>query len=405
MADEVPAGYEHHVVAPAAHAGLTCRFLKPADFEIAQIPVEAPDFSDATKFMPLAVAATPYGPMIFSVAARPAFEDGAVSQWLEYLCSQERYVHAGVSTTTIGRLPAVTCDATQRADDGTPMKMRFVLLEDGGRLLQMAAMAPEAFWSAALSKMTPMLESFELREVRGTKIPLLPGGPPPELSETAPATSAEAVDETPPSRELNSPAPAQTLTDTPSPILKPEELIALALADDSSSLDPEQRLNANLRDGGAGLVPRIAGIDPGSKSVRIAAGAVEGFFRVPFGWHVIDDGKRTLVFDADGRIQVNLSLRPHRGATTTEFASALLQQYLEQQPDLPTVQHCLCDIAVSAVRGVAIGDDTLDQYFLVRDVGREQLYLVAKVSTKAEDCSRAMDLAGDIVGVFEGLKR
>jgi hypothetical protein len=183
--------------------------------------------------------------------------------------------------------------------------------------------------------------------------------------------------------------------------LKPEELIALALADDTASLDPELPFNANLRDRGAGLVPRVAGTDPASKSVRIAAGAVEGFFRVPFGWHVIDDGKRTLVFDPGGRIQVNLTLRPHEGLATTEFAARLLQQYLEQQPDLPTIQRTLSGIAVSAVRGVAIGDETLDQYFLVRDVGRDGLFLVAKVNTNAEDCSRAMDLAGDIVATFE----
>ena len=44
---------------------------------------------------------------------------------------------------------------------------------------------------------------------------------------------------------------------------------------------------------------------------------------------------------------------------------------------------------------------SLDQYFLVRDVDREGLYLVAKVSTSADDCSRAMDLAADIVATFE----
>jgi hypothetical protein len=402
MSDPIPDGFAYHVVAPEAHAGLTCRFLKPAEFQLADLPPETPDFSEGAKFMPLAVAMTQYGPMVFSLAARPAFDDGAVSQWLEYICSQEGYPHSPVTTTRLGNLPAVACDATQKADDGTPMKMRFVLLEDGGRLFQMAAMAPEAFWSAALKKMAPMIESFELREVRGTKVPLLPGDPPPQPLATEPPPAASET----PSAATDSPATSQetstpAATEEPSPFLKPEELLALALADDTGSLDPELPFNANLRDRGAGLVPRVAGTDPATKSVRIAAGAAEGFFRVPFGWHVIDDGRRTLVFDAGGRIQVNLTLRRHEGAATTDFAAQLLQQYLEQQPGLPTIQRKLSDIAVSAVRGVVIGNETLDQYFLVRDVGRQEFYLVAKVSTAAEDCSRAMDLAGDILATFE----
>lgn len=403
MSDPIPEGYDYHVVSPAAHAGLTCRFLKPADFTIAELPPETPDFSDGAKFMPLAVAMTPYGPMVFTVAARPAFDDGAVSQWLEYICGQEGYPHSPVTATRVGNLPAVTCDAAQKADDGTPMKMRFVLLEDGGRLLQMAAMSPEVFWPAALTKMSPMLESFELREVRGSKVPLVPGGPPPQslAPETPPVASATPVVETKPPPAASAPASPAPTSSEPVPLLKPEEIRALALADDPASLEPELEFNASLRNRGIGLVPRVASTDPATKSVRIAAGAVEGFFRVPFGWHVIDDGKRTLVFDAAGRIQVNLTLRRHEGAATADFAAQLLQQYLNQQPELPTIQRMLANIAVSAVRGVTIGSETLDQYFLVRDVGRDGLYLVAKVNTSAEDCARAMDLAGDIVATFE----
>lgn len=404
MPEQIPEGYAYHVVAPDAHPGLTCRFLKPAEFQLADVPAETPDFSASAVFMPLAIAVTHYGPMVFTLAARPAFDDGAVSQWLEYICGQEGYPHSPVTTTRVGLLPAVTCDATQRADDGTPMKMRFVLLEDGGRLLQMSAMSPEVFWPAALRKMSPMLESFELREVRGTKVPLLPGGPPPQ----PPAPEAPLAEtETPPAETKPAPASAHTApapptsASVPTALLQPEEVAALALAEDTVSLDPEHPFNVDLRDRGAGLVPRVAGLDPATKSVRIAAGAVEGIFRVPFGWHVMDDGRRTLVFDAGGRIQVNLTLRRHEGASTTEFAMQLLQQYLEQQPGLPTIQRELSGIAVSAVRGVVIGSETLDQYFLVRDVGREGLYLVAKVNTSAADCARAMDLAGDVVATFD----
>ena len=38
---------------------------------------------------------------------------------------------------------------------------------------------------------------------------------------------------------------------------------------------------------------------------------------------------------------------------------------------------------------------------MVRDIGREGLYLVARVTASAEDAKRALDLAGDIVASFD----
>ena len=393
---------EYHVVTPAEHAGLTCRFLKPADFTLAEIPSTPPDFSDAGQFLPLAVAMTSVGPMVFSVAARPAFEDGAVSQWLEYICRKEGYPHSPVAETRIGGLPAVWCDATQAMDNGTVMKMRFVLLEDGGRLFQMSAMAPEIFWSVAVVKMEPMLASLELREVRGTVVALLPGRsaplatptltPAPTAAATAPATAASE----PPVSQASEP----TLE---SARLQPADLIALALADDVASLDADHPVNANLRDRGVGLVPRVAGIDTGSKSVRLAAGAVEGFFRLPFGWHAIDDGRRTLIFDAGGCLQVNLSQRLHEGRTLAEMGHELLLQYLENQPDLPMVESRMGELVVSGVRNVTIGPEVLDQFFMVRDLGWEGRYLVAKISATSEHTVRGLNLAGDIMATFSRL--
>ncbi len=389
MSDTIPAGYDYHVAALEAHAGLTCRFLKPADFTVADLPPETPDFTDGAQFMPIAVAMSPHGPMVFAVAARPAFGDGTVALWLDYICTQEHYPHSAITETRIGSLPAVTCDASQQADDGSTMTMRFVLLEDGGRLFQMSAMSPEMFWSAALDKMSPMLASLELGQVHGTRVPLFPGSPPPTATASAPASAP-------------APEPARAPAVEPTAVLTPDEFLALALADDAASLDVEHPMNANLRERGAGLVPRVVKTDLATRCATLAAGAVEGFFRVPFGWHVIDDGKRTLVFDAGGRIQINLSQRLHEGASTADFSRQLLQQYLEKQPDLPSVAITFSGIAGVGVRGVTVESETLDQYFLVRDLNRAGRYLVARVSASAEDSTRALDLAGDIVATFEG---
>ncbi len=391
MSATTPSGYEYHVVSPPNHAGLTCRFLKPADFKIADLPNEEVDFSKGSQFMPLAIAVTQYGPMIFTVAARPAFDDGALSQWTEYICKAEGYPHSPVTETRVGEYPAVTCDATQKADDVT-MKMRFVLFEDGGRLFQMSAMAPEPFWTSAIEKMAPMLASLQLRESHGTKVALFPGQPVPvaksETDTVAPAPEA--------SKQA---APAPT---APTARLTPDEMAALALANDATSLDVEHRINANLRDRGVGLVPRVVSVDLAGKFATVAAGAVVGQFRLPLGWHVIDDGKRTLVFDAGGKIQVNLSQRLHEGASPKDFARGCLDQYLSQQPDLPIAVNEIDGIAGAGVHGANIDGAILDQFFLVRNVGREGLHLVARVTAESADMKRALDLAGDIMVTFDG---
>ena len=94
-----------------------------------------------------------------------------------------------------------------------------------------------------------------------------------------------------------------------SPNDRPTQAVDVALADDTASLDPDHPINARLRDNGIGLVPRVIMVATRDKFASLGAAAIESVFRVPFGWHVIDDGKRTLVFDPGGSVQINLDLR------------------------------------------------------------------------------------------------
>ncbi len=358
-----------HFPARIAELGFTAQL--PADWISHELPSEEVDFSDPTLCVPLAIVAAPHAAIVFASAARPAYDDGTLHDWASYLLDHNRLQPSAIGPGEIAGVPALVGEAAQDSELG-PIVVRFAFLEDGGRLINLTLSAPELFADTVRAAWFAMLQSFTLETPKGSRF-------------------------TPNQANVEPPAPTAIMTSA--------ELAAIALSDDASSLDPEHPINLRLRDNGAGLVPRVASVDLEGKSARVAAGALVGIVRLPLGWHVIDDGRRTLVFDAPGRIQVSLNLREHLGATPSALARQLLQQYLDQQPDLPTVEHTISGIAGAGVRGIIVGNgdnrETLDQFFFVRDLGRDAHYLVARVSATADDLTRALDLAGDIVATFE----
>ena len=67
--------------APGRIADLGFRMAVPKDWQVPELPAEDVDFSDPTKFVPLMVAVAPYAAIALTVCARPAYENGAVSDW------------------------------------------------------------------------------------------------------------------------------------------------------------------------------------------------------------------------------------------------------------------------------------------------------------------------------------
>jgi len=383
---------------PARIADLGFAAQLPTDWIAHELPSEEIDFSDPTKLVPLAIVAAPHATIAFAIAARPAYDDGTLHDWASFHLNHNQLNPRAIGSDQVAGVPAVIGEATQGSDVG-PILVSFAFLEDGGRLFNLSLTAPELLADAVRDAWFAMLQSFTLESPKGSRF---------GTGSTDAATTAAAVqpsDSTAPS-DAPAPAAAGLPADTepsdlePTALMTSAEIAGVALAADASTLDPEHPLNVRLRNNGAGLVPRVASVDLAEKSARVGAGAVQGFFRVPLGWHVIDDGKRTLVFDAANRIQVSLSQRLHEGAGTTDFARQLLQPYLEEQPGLPTIEATLSGIACAGVRGVTVGQETLDQVFFVRDIEREGLYLVARISATEEDSKRALDLAGDIVATF-----
>lgn len=371
---------------PARIAELGFSFSKPVDFMDVPLPAEEPTFDKADYCYPLHIAMAGYGAVVFAVAARPAYEEGSVLDWTKWLLEQQGVNLEGFMPIEINGLPAMSYTATQQSEAGL-MHLKAAALEDGGRLILISLLAPQAIWPSVESTLETMLASFKLDNPRGTKTPLIPGGPIPKSTAkpaAAPVSAAPAAP-TPPPKAVAAPQAAAPSPDEPS------QAAGLALSDTPATLDNDHPINANLRDRGIGLVPRVLKIDQTSKSAILGAGAIEATFRVPFGWHVIDDGKRTLVLDPENKIQVNLNLRNWEGSTD-DLLTSILQENLSEQPNLEHMRMDFGPIRCLGLRNYVSNGEQLEQAFLAQPSHRDGMQLVARVTSTPEDMTRAMNL-------------
>lgn len=362
------------VEVPARVADLAFSYLRAADFNAVTLPDEMPDFEDPTRFVPLQIVMASYGAVLFTVGARPAYGDGTVEDWVDYLARENGMSVDSVQPTVLGGLPALQMEARQESEMGR-MRIRTVLLEDGTRMLNLSIMAPEALWASVEPTLQFMLRSFRLAEPRGTSVALTRAAATPAEEAPAENSSTEA-----------DPAEAAAPSDGPT-------AEALALATDATSFDPEEPYNVRLREAGVGFTPRVLQVNSDEHYAVLGAGAVAATVQVPFGWHVIDDGRRTLVFDHEGRIQVNLDLR-NDGGDHDALLERLQNQAVLDQPDIePQAMEFAADLPGLLLRNYRDGDDVLVQAFVLRRVREDGYVHVARVTAAPEDMTRAMSLA------------
>ena len=367
------------VTVPARIADLEFTYLRPADFRVIDLPAETPNFEDPTAFYPLQVIMAGYGAVLFSVVARPAYEDGTIQDWAEFLAGKENLQVVSMLPGTLAGMPALIVEALNPTDAGT-MRMRTALLEDGKRFLNISVMAPDAIWKSVEETLRMTMTSFRLAEPRGTTTPLTRE----EAIRAAKSTPAKVESRPPVPKADETPGEVES---TPAPAAE------LALADDTSTFDPEHPFNVRLRNNGAGLPPRVLEVNAAEKYAVIGAGAIVAAFRLPFGWHVIDDGRRTLVFDAAGKIQISLNLRRDEGGSRA-MLEQILAQTREEQPEIdPLFVNFTADMPGLVLRNYRDGDDVLVQAFVVRTLRDDGLSHVARVTATPEDMSRAMNLA------------
>lgn len=177
---------KHHTQRfPALLADLEFTMDVPEGFVLPPFEPEETDFSQPERFAPLAMIASPVAMALISVAARPAYDSGSVEQWARYLCDHFGMTITGLVSGFVGvpepdghLHPCVLVEATQ-TQDGTPLTMRLIVLEDGGRLVTAHAMCPDELWSSFGAALEAALLSIRLARPKDPTVPCVPGGPVP----------------------------------------------------------------------------------------------------------------------------------------------------------------------------------------------------------------------------------
>ncbi len=329
-------------------ADLDFAITTPADWVVLPIERTEPDFTKPEAVAPLAGVMAPYAAIVFAAAARPTYADGTLADWLGHLARAQGLDPGPIEQEAIGAHAGVGCWGVQ-VDGDTVVRVRVALFEDGDRIVIVTCMAPDTLWTASAPTFTELLRSFALASAKGSHV-------------------ARAAGE----------LPASTF--------------ATPRAANGDALDPEHPTNARLRDQGVGLVPRVLERDAARGTAKVAAGALLATLRVPSGWHVLDDGRRTLVFDAAGKTQVSLRRRARNGRTDDELLREKLAELYREWPELQHARSDADGLACLFIRNVAIDGKPIEQGYLLRPLDAETA-LEARLTSTPEDFPQACELA------------
>ena len=174
---------------PSRLAELAFSVGLPHGFAVLDVPLENLEFEKPAFVAPLMVASSEVALAVLTVAARPAYEDGSVMQWLQYLVGEAGVTGQPLELKTLmpGRIgakgkehPAILATATQ-VQDGTHLRFHIAMIEDGARIVIVMAMVPEELWPSFGEQLAAAVESFALDAPKGPTMPLVPGAPAPKL--------------------------------------------------------------------------------------------------------------------------------------------------------------------------------------------------------------------------------
>jgi hypothetical protein len=163
---------------PAKFPDLGFTLLVPKEFLEPDLPQEQPDFSNPTVSYPLTLMSSTVAAAFVAVAARPAYDDGSMEDWARYLAGHFNLTIKGLVSGFVGgkrhNHPCIFVEAEQE-QDGTPCTSRFVLLEDGKRLITAQALCPSELWPSYGAALEECVASIELETPKGPTVPCVPG--------------------------------------------------------------------------------------------------------------------------------------------------------------------------------------------------------------------------------------
>ena len=387
----------------ACVAGLDFSAQLPADWIEHDVVENDADFSDPSRFTPLAVLTAPHAAIVLAVAARPAYDDGTLHDWAWYVLNHNQLAPRAVGRSRVAGVGAVVGEAVQPSDLG-PMLLRFAFLEDADRLLNLTLTAPELLACAVQPAWRALLASFTLEQPRGSRFPVephpddAPAAPMPEpwlhAATAAPATPAfpRDAESGEPLFEPSLQRPLSALTGT-----RRTRLADFALCDDSIALDEDHPLNRQLGQHGMGRIPDIAGLSDSTRLATLAAEALGAEIDVPYGWHVFDDGRRTLVLEPGGQVRVEIDLLDRAGRDTQQMLDALEAGLRARHPEARVARRAAASLDVLELEDLADNEQPLLRCQLLRGCPDETKVLCAQVTATTEHADWACNLAELVV--------
>lgn len=351
----------------------------PADWVPVQIPDEPTDFTDITAFAPIGVFMAPYAAIVFAVAARPVYEGGTLAQWLDYVARAQQLDPGAIEEQRIGSHAGVGCWGMQTSE-GAVMRSRLIMFEDGDRLVSISCMAPDSLWASQEATFLHELETFALAKPMGAKVALHDAGV--RLAASTMGAAAAAA------------SPAARRAATPDEDQEPANpATALALGADLATFEATHPVNARMEQLGTGVVPPVLDYHEQERWATLAPPTLTGRLRVPFGWHVVDDGRRILVFDPNGDTQVQLQMLARDGRPDHAILEAKATALRAGWPQLQALRLRFAGLECLGIRNIDIDGRPTEQGYILRPAPEERV-LELRISASPERFPRAADLAG-----------
>jgi hypothetical protein len=343
---------------PARIADLAFRIAVPRNWNIPDLPLEDVDFSAPGTFFPMLLATAPGEAVVLTVAARPGFGDGTLQDWSLFLLDSQGIRPTSFGPAAIGDLRGLAGLGAQE-QEGTRLEFRFAFFEDGGRLVQLGLLTPEGDAARFAAVWETALASFVLERPQGQKVALGTGAG--VMAEAAPFAETE----------FGFYAKSETL----------------------ETLNPEHPVNAALQEQGVGLGPRLLESDTAGRWARIGAGGIGAVIRVALGWHVIDDGKQTLVLDPDGKIQISLSVIPKEGRSIDQILDGIQEEAEQSYPTPEFLRMADGGIWAIGIRGIAVNGEPVEQVHMLTVWATDAAMLRARVTADPASMRFAADYA------------